>query len=170
MAKEQKGIGRIIAFAHTTPALLAGRKTVTRRAWNDDYAGKFRAGDLVQAYNRSPRFGGQRVAYIRLTADPYWERLADMPEADLAAEGGLWATREEFIAAMGGPEQTVWVIRFEVVHIEPKDAEEPQEEPRQVSFAFPVEPTTAELRASGAYKLDHGEGRAILDHGKPFRR
>ena len=73
---------------------------------------------IVDAYDRSPRAGGQKVATIRLTCDPYRERLADMPEEDLAAEGGLWVSKEEFIQLLGGdPEDQVTVIRFELVQV-----------------------------------------------------
>lgn len=40
---------RIISFAWTSPALLAGAKTVTRRDWDDSYARRFSAGELVAA-------------------------------------------------------------------------------------------------------------------------
>jgi hypothetical protein len=36
-----------ISFAWTTPALLAGHKTVTRRDWDAEYAIRFAAGQLV---------------------------------------------------------------------------------------------------------------------------
>ena len=43
---------RIISFAETTPALLEGRKTCTRRMWKEPYAQQFYKGERVQAYNR----------------------------------------------------------------------------------------------------------------------
>ena len=49
-----------------------------------------------KAYDRNPRVGGRRVGYIELVARPYWEPLGDMPESDLAAEGGQWSTLAEF--------------------------------------------------------------------------
>jgi len=106
----------IISFAHTTDALLAGLKTVTRREWKDSHAAKFRDGQLVDAYDHLPRSGGHKVATIRLTCDPYKERLADMPEGDLILEGGLWEDKADFIDGFGGdPELKVWVVRFELV-------------------------------------------------------
>ncbi len=113
------GNRKIISFAWTTDALLTGRKRVTRRRWKDSYARRFKAGDLVEAYDRLPRFGGKRVATIRLTCDPYKERLADMPPEDLEAEGGLWKSKEDFVRALGGdPDETVWVVRFELVEVD----------------------------------------------------
>lgn len=36
-----------------------------------------------------------------------------MPESDLEAEGGLWATKEEFVELFGGDqEEVVAVVRF----------------------------------------------------------
>jgi hypothetical protein len=56
------------------------------------------------------------VGRIRLTCEPYKERLADMPEVDLAAEGGLWGSVDEFIAFLDGdPNEVVSVVRFELI-------------------------------------------------------
>lgn len=106
----------IVSFAHTTDALLSGLKTVTRRDWCDSHAAKFGTGQLVDAYDHLPRSGGHKVATIRLTCDPYKERLIDMPDSDLAAEGGLWRTKEDFIDCFGGDhKRKVWVVRFVLV-------------------------------------------------------
>lgn len=135
---------KILSFAHTTPPLLAGHKTVTRRAWTDGYARRFAAGELVQAYDRSPRIHGQAVAVIRLTAAPTYEPLARMPDADYEGEGFAWlfahpealpktlwgkkCVREDFSwhsfgwwRAQGG---SMWVVRFEIVErlVEPSPA------------------------------------------------
>lgn len=76
-----------ISFAWTTPALLARRKTCTRRDWKPEWAAKFAAGELVEATDRQLRFGGRRVAIIRLDRAPYLESTADMPDSDFEAEG-----------------------------------------------------------------------------------
>lgn len=78
---------RIITFAWTTPALLAGEKMVTRREWKRHYAESFRAGELISAYDRSQRIGGKKVATIRLTAAPSWEPDSAAPDSDFEAEG-----------------------------------------------------------------------------------
>ena len=118
---------RIISFAWTTPALLAGRKTCTRRDWMADYAQRFTVGELVAAYDRSPRAGGKQVAVIRLTADPILSN--ELPAKDWAAEGFDYL--EEIGAKVNGntplqlwdawfktkPYQ--WIVRFEVVEEEP---------------------------------------------------
>lgn len=81
---------RIISFAWTTAALLAGAKTCTRRNWDHDYARRFKKGDVVLAYDRSPRAGGRHVATIQLTAVPVFEDTALAPDSDYAAEGFRW--------------------------------------------------------------------------------
>ena len=111
----------IISFAMTTGAFLDYRKTVTRRFWNRAYAERWQKwydeGKVFhQAYDKLPRNGGQQIGSLRLTCRPYWEQLGDMPESDLEAEGGYWASIEEFIEALGKtPEDEAFVIRFEKV-------------------------------------------------------
>ncbi len=110
----------IISFAKTIEPLLAGKKTVTRREWADDYAARFKAGQIVDAWDYSPRTGhGKRIAKIRLTADAYQEFLSDMPESDIQAEGGLWRDKNQYIRDVFGiASKKVWVIRFELVETE----------------------------------------------------
>ncbi len=109
----------IISFAATTEALLAGRKTMTRRRWKqrhyDSWLTAFQLGwRRHKAYDRSPRCGGRQIGWIWLTGIPYWERLCDMPEEDVAAEGGLWKDKAEFVEAFGcDPQEPVVVLRFE---------------------------------------------------------
>lgn len=85
---------KIISFAWTTPALLAGRKTVTRRDWSPEYARRFSAGELVQAYDRSPRLKGKCVATIRIVSVT-WEPDSDAPDSDYEAEGFGWMVEQQ---------------------------------------------------------------------------
>jgi hypothetical protein len=65
------------------------------------------------AWDKNPRSGGKKVGQFVLTQRPYRERMADFPESDLVAEGGLWATVEEYQTLQGGdPEKVMVVIRF----------------------------------------------------------
>ena len=108
----------ILSFAWTTPQFLAGTKAVTRRSWSDrtfdQWCRAWDEGRLEHsAWDKNPRNGGQRVGSCRLTARPYRERLGDFPAEDLAAEGGLWATVQDYIDLMGGdPDKVLVVIRF----------------------------------------------------------
>ena len=117
---------KIISFAWTTPALLAGRKTCTRRTWSDDYARRFKAGEIVAAYDRGPRNGGKQVAIIRLLQTPYQERVNEAPDPDYEAEGLQWM-EEQGKLIQGLPPSVfwrqwqrdnplVWVVRFELIN------------------------------------------------------
>jgi len=123
---------RIVSFAWTTPALLAGAKTVTRREWTLGYANRFRKGDLVAAYDRSPRYKGKQVATLRLTDRPARERYCDVTDDDWEAEGFAWLEENGHTMPHGRrrvkpsvlfrawryDKQPAWVVRFEVVSVE----------------------------------------------------
>ncbi len=83
----------IISFGHTTDALVAEEKTVTRRTWTPGHARMFRDGQLVDAYDKSPRVHGKKVAVIRIVREPYREIFAEFPAADVASEGFAWMAR-----------------------------------------------------------------------------
>ncbi len=79
---------KIISFAWTTPALLAGAKVVTRRQWADRYAAGFKVDDYVQAWDKSPRVkGAKRVAVIQLIETPWKEAAILMDQEDYLQEG-----------------------------------------------------------------------------------
>lgn len=80
-------MARIISFAWTAPALICGRKTVTRRNWKPRFAVGIRRGDLIQAYDWSPFLGGEKIATIRITEKPTIESMQDAPDSDYEAEG-----------------------------------------------------------------------------------
>lgn len=120
----------IISFGQTTPALLAGAKTVTRRDWTAKHAAKFKAGMLVDAWNTLPRNvkgNPHKVAVIRLTADPKYMALRQTPDADWDAEGfeylsanglkvfGITPEKLWFSWIRQGNEQAMYAVRFEVV-------------------------------------------------------
>ena len=114
-----------ISFAWTTEAFLAGRKTCTRRDWTPRYfkmwVKAWDEGRLIhKAWDKSPRFGGKCLGPIKMTRRPYMERLGDMTEADLEAEGGLWDSVEDYIELQGGnPDKFMAVIWFAVVNEHP---------------------------------------------------
>lgn len=101
--------------------LRTGTKTVSRRIWTDQNAQRwinaYRQGKLVhQAWSASPYVkGAYRIGNFRLNCEPYQEVLKDMPESDVAREGGFWATRQDFIddIGKGNPFLIVWVIRWD---------------------------------------------------------
>lgn len=93
----------ILSFGWTAPALRAGAKTVTRRSWDRAYADTFNerhapgGGDpavaperLVRAFDKQPYAGGREFGLLALVQAAEWQLLADLPEADFAAEGFEW--------------------------------------------------------------------------------
>ena len=124
---------RIISFNWTTPALLADRKHCTRRDWADDYARRFKANEVCQAWDHQPRTGkGRKMADIRLTEKPHWEALADMPDSDYEEEGfKFFAEHPHLLPEQSGPVGTsfeyfqawrlqpggMWVVRLQLEDI-----------------------------------------------------
>ncbi|EIE02421.1 hypothetical protein [Leptospira licerasiae] len=122
---------KIISFAYTTPAFLAKEKTVTRRDWNDDYAARFKKGEEIQGWNKSPRFQGKRVGIIRLIEKPYKESTLIMPDEDYEKEGFGYLDRNPDLKT--GPYRgkdlkkifnewkqsavSLWVVRFEYLEV-----------------------------------------------------
>ena len=120
-----------LSFAWTTPALVSGHKTVTRRDWDEGYARRFPGGDLVTALDRQRRHGGKPVGLIRIVRAPYLESTAEAPDSDWEAEGfafleplgikvdklsprTLWRVWHMPIHA-----KPMWVVRFELVRLTP---------------------------------------------------
>lgn len=122
---------KIISFAWTTPQLLRGEKTVTRRDWSDKYARQFRAGDLVQAYDKSPRAGGKRVATIEIKEKRLegLEALRDpvYGPQEMINEGFPGRAPQEFERTFFSNSRrrdgTVWRIEFEVIELHTPDGE-----------------------------------------------
>jgi len=111
---------RGVSFALTLPELLSGKKTQTRRAWQDDYARSFiryyEEGIEIPALDKGQHRGGQEVGKIRLTEKPYQQMLSEMPISDLEKEGGMCATIQEFIDRFfEEQDKLVWVIEFEFI-------------------------------------------------------
>lgn len=108
----------ILSFSLTKECFLSGNKTVTRRDWADSYhemwERMWETDRLIHdAYDNTPRVGGTKIGEIKLIQKPYKEKLANMPEEDLIAEGGMCATREEFFGFIDkDPDDIVSVIRF----------------------------------------------------------
>ena len=119
----------IISFANTTQALLAGRKTCTRREWSERHAAQFHTGDLVTAYNKNPRNGGKPVAIIQLLGAPKVEGVP--PDSDFEAEGFAYM-KEHGLTLFGGQDpqlvfhswkqgdyRDLFVVRFKLVEVLP---------------------------------------------------
>lgn len=96
----------IISFGWTAPAIVVKVKRVTRRDWPDHYARQFRCGEAYQAYDRSPRVGGQKLFTIRLL-ELYKERACDVPEEDWELEGFAFL-EQAGITLKGRTPREVW--------------------------------------------------------------
>lgn len=90
----------IISFSWTTPALLAGQKTKTRREWKAAHAERVeaarQAGKLFEAWNYAPRVvtrNPHQIAVIRLTEPVRLIRRNDLPPEDWEAEGFEYLTQ-----------------------------------------------------------------------------
>jgi hypothetical protein len=92
--REERG-PLILSFARTSEAFMAGVKTVSRRDWSERYAMQWvkaweEGRTRHQAWNKVPRCNGaHQIGFFDLKACVYQERLVDMPEEDVKAEGGL---------------------------------------------------------------------------------
>ena len=117
----------IISFAWTTPALLAGAKTMTRRDWSHDHARRFTIGRLVDAWDRSPRTGkGHKVAPVRITREPRRDSTANLSADDYRREGFGWLCEHGQVAMVDAITRSwalnpheVWAVEFELVSVEP---------------------------------------------------
>lgn len=120
---EYLDFGVPISFGLTLNCL--SQKTCTRRDWKDSHAQKYlNALSKAAAENKQLRVpalskgfhrGGVQIGWVTFTETPYKERLADMPESDLQAEGGTCETVKDFIAKYfkGKANKEVWVVKFE---------------------------------------------------------
>ena len=115
---------KIISFAWTTPALLAGRKTRTRRDWADRHAKTFHIGDRIQAWNHVPRVkGAVKVGEIVITGVRR-ERYCDVKAEDWEKEGFAYLTENglplgdttpgELFTDWALDDSSVWVIDFKL--------------------------------------------------------
>jgi uncharacterized protein YqfB (UPF0267 family) len=126
----------LISFAWTTPPLIAGRKTMTWRNWDDRYARQFKPGQLVDAYNRSPRQHGEKVATVRILSvekispstltDDDWEAegLAYLYEHPEQCPKTLFGEkyRPDMVTLEGfrkrcQESEDGWCVRFELVEV-----------------------------------------------------
>lgn len=116
----------IISFAWTTPALLSGHKTMTRRDWTHAHATRFTVGQLVDAWDRSPRTGtGRKVATIRITREPRRESTSTIRREDFRREGFTWLQDhgyhgqvEAVLRSWALDPREVWVVEFELVSVD----------------------------------------------------
>ena len=126
----------IISFGWIAPAILARRKTKTRRDWKPSHRAKFRAGRIVAAYDKDPRYGGKKIGEIRLTSDARLEAMSCMPDEDYEAEGFAYLNDHPDLVPKSMPidvspegfnawresGESMTVVEFEIVSLEEEKA------------------------------------------------
>lgn len=114
----------IISFNWTSLALLAGEKSVTRRDWKWQHRDRIRDGDVLDAWDFSPRVKGRPIGKIRVLSIDR-QPISEMPDSDYEAEGfayiqsrygGYTTSRESFKAWRESPIK-LFVVRFEPVEM-----------------------------------------------------
>ena len=111
----------IISFAHTTPALMARRKTVTRREWKDSTLATavraFEKGSRIDAWSqRASVPGARKVGEIVLVEKPRRESIALMPDSDWEAEGFAYL-EEQGLDCMGMTPRALWADWRRDLHV-----------------------------------------------------
>lgn len=119
---------RMLFKDYHIPMIRSGSKTVTRREWDDNYAGP-NVGTVVAATTALFTPDAEADCFIRIT-DRYEQALGEMTDADAQAEGD-YEDLDEFRAAYAevygdgayDAEKEVTVVEFEYVGRERPEAE-----------------------------------------------
>lgn len=116
-----------ISFAWTTPALVCGYKKRTRRGWKDAHVKKFHADQMVDAYSKNPRYGGVKVADLRIARQPFLQSTSKLTREDWFLEGFEWLIRQGQKVGSKRPDQLwnewiqdpreYWVVDFELLYL-----------------------------------------------------
>jgi len=121
-----------IPFTWTTPALLAGQKSVIRQDWLEEEVADFQAGRFAWACDYLQQAGGAPIAVIRFTSDPVREPTSQLTDHDYEEEGFAFLERlsfpvpehvyplREFFHLWKSIDIPLWVLRFEVVELTPE--------------------------------------------------
>lgn len=122
----------IISFAWTTPAVVIGQKTETRRDWSPKTFAMIKKamdeGRLVDAWDKSPRFGGKEFGKVRILNLVEAEDSRTIPEGSWQKEGFHVLTMLEAKIGKSSPidvwefwknenDQDQVVVTFEVVSL-----------------------------------------------------
>lgn len=123
----------IISYSWTTLAMLARRKCVTRRDWSEKQIALAKRisekGDDVDAWSKSPRVHGVRVATVKILSVHAHQPLRELCPQDWEDEGfallealqprsasQIWNGWHEDVAL--NPHASLTTVRFEFLSIE----------------------------------------------------
>src|SRR5918911_511290 len=96
-----------LLFGWMTPALLAGAKTAIRCSWSKQTAARFRAGQVVDAYDRPTRSGGRWLyEHVDTLAGTRYRNIVRRDDFSPAAFE-RWRSRP----------LSAWVLRFKVLEV-----------------------------------------------------
>lgn len=98
--------------------LITGIKTQTRRCWKDSHAERI-ANAIASDHRKHEAWDGlpysrsaKRLGYIHISGAPYKQRVGDINDGELFAEGNLW-NKEEFLALFPSPDTIIWVMTWD---------------------------------------------------------
>jgi hypothetical protein len=121
-----------ISFAWTTPAVVLREKCVTRRDWKGitiaQFQGCVKTGELVDAWDKNPRFGGKPFGKVRILEVTPKEDSRTIPESAWAEEGfhiltplgakiGKSTPRDVWMFWLHENEEDQTVVRFELAEL-----------------------------------------------------
>jgi len=116
-----------ISFAWTTDAVILEKKWRTRRNWARSHAMKFREGQVVDFWDKSPRIHGQNMGQIKLLSSPYLQRAGKMTDEDYDAEGLEWMQKnyiligdeqaKDFFERWKKENLLLYVIEFKLLYL-----------------------------------------------------
>jgi len=78
-----------LSMALVTASFVNEQKGVTRRSWTDSHARKFKKGNQIKVYNKSPRNHGEVVGYAEILEWPYRERTGVRKVDELYVDEGF---------------------------------------------------------------------------------
>lgn len=108
----------IISMAYTTPAFVAGRKTITRRSWTFAHARAVDAAGKFDAYSRDPRYKGEFIGEAKLTDKVKLRRISeDSAEKIYIEEGFAYlddkdGTLRKLVDEWRKTDEAYWEVRF----------------------------------------------------------
>lgn len=86
----------------------------------------YREGDTIDAWDRSPKYNGHRIAQLRVTRDAYPQNTSEMDDTVYEREGFAYMDESGYrplamAVAPGKPKNKMWRAVFDRWCVTPKD-------------------------------------------------